>query len=278
MTVFEMNSLQHLGQENLDSIRRDFGKLQAPARWDSLYDATWPMKMSAFFSRDSSKTLAQLIETTFNLKYSTNISRFHIDVVSIGGYLSADGMLEIEQVKTDLPIPQDSIKEIVSRIRFESSFVHDRLGKTYLDIRGYFRHPNDSIAEIQKRLKAEQKKFAFISNMDKDTIDDIYIPQDLEDCIRSLDEILPFNQKQNIRNSESLNLIFGHIGGLGIYIRNDWGLNGGSRLLRYFNHRNIHDTEKMTDVIGWHFREWLRTGNKVWVDWEKSNPHLPFED
>ena len=72
----------------------------------------------------------------------------------------------------------------------------------------------------------------------KDTIDSGYIPKDLEDCFVQIDSFWDDSMKTQVKNwSEdefSANTHFG----FGMWIRNNWGLWGGSRLSKYFSVRS----------------------------------------
>ena len=83
-----------------------------------------------------------------------------------------------------------------------------------------------------------------------DRIDGIYIPKDIDEAIDSLDEIISPEDKRYITDSLSLE-DFGarchH--GLGTWIRNNWGLWGGSRLQRYFVDKNVYHPDEMSGEI-----------------------------
>ena len=83
-----------------------------------------------------------------------------------------------------------------------------------------------------------------------DRIDGIYIPKDINEAIDSLDEIFSPEDKRYITDSLSLE-DFGarchH--GLGTWIRNNWGLWGGSRLQRYFLDKKVTHPDDMSGEI-----------------------------
>jgi hypothetical protein len=69
----------------------------------------------------------------------------------------------------------------------------------------------------------------------------------------------------------------GHMGGLGMWIRNNWGINGGSRLLKYFNDRgDIGNREYGRDIVSGiiisTYIKWVNGDKNSWKDWEKQNP------
>ena len=83
-----------------------------------------------------------------------------------------------------------------------------------------------------------------------DRINGIYIPKDINEAIESLDTILITEDKCYIADSLSLDefrIQFHH--NLGMWIRNYWGLWGGSRLQRYLLDRNVIHPDDMSDNI-----------------------------
>ena len=83
-----------------------------------------------------------------------------------------------------------------------------------------------------------------------DRIDGIYIPQDMDEAIDSLDVIISPEDKRYITDSLSLE-DFGAVchHSLGMWIRNNWGLWGGSRLQRYFLDKKVTHPDDMSGVI-----------------------------
>ena len=83
-----------------------------------------------------------------------------------------------------------------------------------------------------------------------DRIDGIYIPKDIDEAIDSLDVIISPEDKRFITDSLSLDDFCAvcHLS-LGMWIRNNWGLWGGSRLQRYLLDRNVIHPDDMSDNI-----------------------------
>ena len=81
-------------------------------------------------------------------------------------------------------------------------------------------------------------------------IDGVYIPKDIDEAVDSLDMILSDEDKRYIADSLSLDdfrTVCHH--SLGMWIRNNWGLWGGSRLQRYLLDRNVIHPDDMSDNI-----------------------------
>jgi hypothetical protein len=58
--------------------------------------------------------------------------------------------------------------------------------------------------------------------------------------------------------------------GLGTWMRNNWGLWGGSRLQKYFSDRGVKHPESMSTVILYHYHDWLNGRRETWKEWEQN--------
>jgi hypothetical protein len=81
---------------------------------------------------------------------------------------------------------------------------------------------------------------------DADSPTGVYIPKDLEDCLKELEKMLPPELLHEIKHADST--IKYHLN-LGMWIRNSWGLWGNSRLAVYFNSMGIHHPDDMSMII-----------------------------
>jgi len=61
---------------------------------------------------------------------------------------------------------------------------------------------------------------------------------------------------------------------LGMWIRNNRGLWGGSRLQKYFQDRGVRHPDEMSSVILNHYHHWLNDKKDTWKIWEEARkPH-----
>jgi len=83
-----------------------------------------------------------------------------------------------------------------------------------------------------------------------DRINGIYIPKDIGEAIDTLDTILSAEDKQYVTDSLSLEAFVASTHwGLGMWMRNNWGLWGGSRLQRFFRDRQVFHPDDMSCEI-----------------------------
>lgn len=131
----------------------------------------------------------------------------------------------------------------------------------------YLNHQKINLKE-QKEKYAERREAATQQQNDifakynkkevykSDTIDCVYIPMDLDDCCVQLDQLLSEEDKAFIKNlpdkKETIKL---HMS-LGMWIRNNWGLWGGSRLQKYLFDISDHP-DGMSSIILEHYYDWL---------------------
>jgi hypothetical protein len=75
-----------------------------------------------------------------------------------------------------------------------------------------------------------------------------YIPRDLDDALVELDRIMGTKgHEEVIRATEDGMIEYHH--GLGTWLRNNWGLWGGSRLSEYFHQLGIRHPDDMSGII-----------------------------
>jgi len=78
--------------------------------------------------------------------------------------------------------------------------------------------------------------------------DRTYVPKDLNDCFFELERLLPNSEIGKIKNSTESEMIKYHLG-LGMWIRNNWGLWRGSQLSKWFNEKGIYHPDDMSGII-----------------------------
>ena len=87
------------------------------------------------------------------------------------------------------------------------------------------------------------------TNTHKDTINGIYIPINLEDCFIQINSLLNDSIKSEIKNQTEDEFTTNSHFGLGMWMRNNWQLWGGSRLSKYFNQLGISHPDDMSGII-----------------------------
>ena len=78
--------------------------------------------------------------------------------------------------------------------------------------------------------------------------EEIYIPKDLDDCFVELKKIFSKEELEKIKGGAEDQMIRYHHG-LGMWLRNNWGLWKGSRLSKWFNEKGIRHPDDMSGII-----------------------------
>ncbi|MBW8684707.1 DUF6794 domain-containing protein [Chitinophaga rhizophila] len=97
---------------------------------------------------------------------------------------------------------------------------------------------------LEAKNKAEDKV-----RYTTDSLRGIYIPVNLEDCIRQIDLFWSDSIRSNVKQlTEDQFSVRAHHG-FGMWIRNNWQLWAGSRLSKYFNDKGIYHPDDMSGII-----------------------------
>ncbi|MCO5945667.1 hypothetical protein NAF19_02120 [Mucilaginibacter sp. RT5R15] len=82
-----------------------------------------------------------------------------------------------------------------------------------------------------------------------DSLRGFYIPKDLQDCFRKLNQFFDDTTKANIKKLSEREFASRYHRSFGMWLRNNWGLWGGSRLSQYFHELGIDFAEDMSGII-----------------------------
>ena len=119
----------------------------------------------------------------------------------------------------------------------------------------YHRKLNAQYTELQSQIKkwrANQiaESEAYKARTQKDSLNGIYIPKNINDCVFELEKV--YGEKSIIEfrtQDENKVLASAYKLGMGLWIRSNWGLSDGSRLQKYFYENGVREPEDMTWVI-----------------------------
>lgn len=101
---------------------------------------------------------------------------------------------------------------------------------------------------------AKEQKAEYERNIIASSIDGVYIPENLDDCLLTLDKLLGDTVKNEIKTTDIADLHFG----LGRWMRNSWRLWKGSRLQLWFTQQGIHEADDMSGLILSVYQEYLQ--------------------
>ncbi len=231
-------------------------------------------------SKENNEDLLISIGKLSKLKYTPlddpKFSKYKQFFIQLNGYLDFDGNFEIEKINMDSIFDESKIKNFINSTKFQSDFITESDSKIYMTlILGGYRDFKKKIAKKMtndfKILEENKRKKRFTDEY----IDGIYIPIDMYECMIELDKLVDYELREKLLKSEDLNEFNSHTGGLGMWIRNNWSINGGSRLLIYFLDRNVGNKIFGNDDISKNIIEqyliWLKGDKNAWKKWEENN-------
>lgn len=118
---------------------------------------------------------------------------------------------------------------------------HRHLNKIEIDLEG-------QIKKYQAKQKAHYDRY--LSKLDKDSLNGVYIPKDINECMTELDRLMDQKSKDDFtKQEESKAVSLAYRPGPGLWMRNNWGLWGGSRLQKYFFDKGVKDPEGISWII-----------------------------
>lgn len=271
VTLYDLNNLKIISHKRFEDIYPRIKDRKRQENRVSYLEYTY----SAVFDLQNQETGEKLSDIIGRVSKAKKISlsgneEFRIYRIELGGYLNRNGLFEIDTFHCDEKLNREEITQYIKNSKFNSDFIPKELEKIYVGVdTQYYRNPNDSLAIMEFIQFEEQQKIEYERRQSLDTINNVYIPKDLKDCFLQLDKILTKRDREKIRKIETSDLHFS----LGLWIRNNWGLWGGSRLLKYFRDRQPYiQPDSISDDILVNYQEWLNGNTNVAEEWEKENP------
>ncbi len=152
----------------------------------------------------------------------------------------------------------DQFFKSYKKSKLERTFKKSGLTENGLILEVILRAYKRSLLGHEQKLEQLRNKYAAIEKRwdeqtaniaTTDTLRGVYVPTDLEDCWRFLDqEWSEQTKKWALEKSENDFSVSQHFGS-GLWMRNSWGLWAGSRLAKYFNENGIEHPDNMSSII-----------------------------
>ena len=137
---------------------------------------------------------------------------------------------------------------------------HRYLNKKSIDLK-------KQIAKYQKAQKADYQVYS--KRIVADTLDGVYIPENLQDCFTELDKALSDEDKAAMKSLKDREEMITSNHRLGMAIRNSWGLLRGSRLEKYLLSKGLKEPDEMSATILKFYYDWLNQNHEGWKEWAK---------
>ncbi|MDP4210791.1 MAG: hypothetical protein Q8928_18430 [Bacteroidota bacterium] len=120
-----------------------------------------------------------------------------------------------------------------------------------------------------KDIEAREEK-EYQNKFQLDSINGVYIPKNIKECFLQLDKLLTKEDIKQIKSLKSKSETLEYHHSLGMWIRNNWGLWGGSRFQLYMHDRMNDEPDGMSAKVLEFYWEWLNGINENWDKFDKK--------
>lgn len=234
---------------------------------ESPYNYEFP-KMSS--GLDTAQELATYLDMKTAESYGKDYDLYRIYRFKISGMIFRDGSFVVENLGISDDLPKDKIRTFFETNKFNADKLPPEFEKYYIEEHFYFRNKNAKLARQEKIQQNIKVRELLKQRLVAEKINKTYIPKDLGDCFAELDKQLSEVDKNEMKALPKRDNMIKYHMGLGMWMRNNWGLWGGSRLQKYFTDRKIGHPDDMSSVVLFFYHDWLNGKRESWKEWEKN--------
>lgn len=178
------------------------------------------------------------------------------------------GNAALDKIENYNALPEDKIKTFIESQKFAINSIPQEVGKWRFEGWIALMNKNKKEAKKEKRQEIVKEKEVYKKRIITDSINGRYIPKNIEECFLELNKILKPKDIEAIKNlkDRSETILYHH--GFGTWLRNNWGLWGGSRLQQYLIKKGIDHPDSMSSIILEYYYDWLNGQNDKWKEFE----------
>lgn len=271
--LFSLKEGSYVGSEFFENI---FGQLKTKGRFSrtGIQRLDAPI-FSDFPNLRNGANVYQSLAAKLEMKQAsivgTKDDAFKIYRLIVSGFITQDGSAEIEKIEADEELPKEKILAFFNANKFNTKTIPKEFEKWYFgDEYFYFRKSDDRMARQEKRQEEIKQRTELQKRLVAEKIGDINVPKDLGECFTELDSLLKEVDKKEMQALPKKEDMIRYHMGLGMWMRNTWGLWSGSRLQKYFTDKGVNHPDNMSSVILFFYYDWLNGKKETWKDWEKK--------
>lgn len=271
--LFDLKAGEYIGSKFFEEI---YEQIKSKGKFSRIEIQRFNVPFFADFPnlKDGGNT-NQKLAASLGMKQASNVGTkddaYKIYRFIITGYILRGGGVEIEKIEADEELPKEKILEFFKINKFELTSIPREVEKWHFgDEYFFFRKSDDRLARQEKQQDLIKQREALKKRLTAEKINDFYIPKDLGECFAELDRLLPEIDRKEMQTLPKRDDMIRYHHGLGTWLRNNWGLWGGSRLQKYFTDKRITHPDNMSSVILYYYHDWLNGKKEAWKDWEKN--------
>lgn len=271
--LFDLKEGSYVGSDSFDNL---FEQIKSKGRFNKTELQGFTSPIFSDFpklknGKNSYENLADYIGMTSVDIFLKKDERYKWYSFKVNANISLDGSIEIEDIEFNDDLPKEKIIEFFKVNKFDSSSVPKVFEKWNIgDKYFFFRKKNNKLAQQEKQQEVIKQRQELKERMSAESVNGVYIPKDLGECFVELDKLLSEIDKKEMQALPKRDDMIQYHMGLGMWIRNNWGLWGGSRLQKYFTDRGVKHPDNMSGIILDYYHDWLNGKKETWKDWEKT--------
>lgn len=198
-------------------------------------------------------------------KGSNKLKRYSVNIQII---VDQDGNAVLDKIENYNRLPEDKIKTFIASQKFATNSIPTETEKWRFD--GWIALMNKSKNEAKQEKQQEiiEEREAYKKRIVADSINGLYIPKNLEECFLELNKLLKPKDIEAIKNLKDRNETILYHHGFGTWLRNNWGLWGGSRLQQYLISKGLRHPDDMSATILEFYYDWLNGQHEKWKEFE----------
>lgn len=198
-------------------------------------------------------------------KGSNKFKKYSINLQII---VDRDGNAILDKIENYDGLPEDKIKTFIASQKFVTNSIPAETEKWRFVGWVALMNKNKNEAKQEKQQEVIEEREAYKKRIVADSINGLYIPKNLEECFLELNRLLKPKDIAAIKNLKNRyqTILYHH--GLGTWLRNNWGLWGGSRLQQYLIKKGLGEPDSMSATILEYYYDWLHGQNDKWKEFE----------
>lgn len=209
------------------------------------------------FENSLAKSLGMAVYPEGKNQYKTY--HFNLSIV-----VDKSGYAVVDKIETSDIIPEDKIKSFIASQKFETASIPAGIDKWRFSGWITLMNKNKKAAKRERQEEIAAEEEAYKQRLVADSINGLYIPKNIEECFIQLNKLLKTKDIETIKNlkNRSETIMYHH--GFGTWLRNNWGLWGGSRLQQYLLGKGLNHPDDMSATILEYYYDWLHGQNEDW--------------
>lgn len=269
---FSLKDAKYIGLRPFSNV---FDQIKAKGRFSKVLLQKYNAPMFLEFPKlkggvDTSRLLAKVLGMKPTKNYGQDYGKYKIYGFKVNGYLLRNGSFALEEIELFDTLPENTIRDFFANRTFDAKTIPTPFDKWWVDEHFYFRKANVRLAIKERQDELKEERLVLQKRLVAESIEGRYIPKNLQEAFLELDKELSEIDKKEMTALKSRKDMIKYHMGLGMWMRNNWGLWGGSRLQKYFTDKGMWHPDGMSTVILFFYWDWLQGSKDSWKDWEKD--------